>query len=471
MVIDLDYFKTINDRFGHDVGDGYLESTAAAVKQGLGTFGSGAAAQTRRLSLRLAWRLALGTRLRGEFRTPFGARAYRIGGEEFALLTPEPDTRQAEALARHVMAQVRGVRHRANPGGELTCSVGVAQCLSGESPTLTQRRADASLLLAKANGRSRAEVASVGASRVRLTPGATAAVGGHSRQPESGGPRPRPDTGRLDPATPGRHSERAGRRIRNHQRPAGRTVRADCPDRLQRYPAGPEPFRERTGRVVRPEPRTVEPGQPRVLYGEAIAASSDSRAAGSEQLSEQFKLYGRVTELRASLCIPVIMDGEVVGYLNLDRSSDERPFDEEDLRVARVFADQVTVLTVAARRRGTLERQRREQAWLLEFSLDLLTLSDTARIADALLTKVNAFYGLEGTLEFGTLEFGAADLPETRNGPPPCRLDLDWPGEPGAHLLFRRHQLSPQEQALLRQASRADNTALATLRLRRAVAG
>ena len=150
--------------------------------------------------------------------------------------------------------------------------------------------------------------------------------------------------------------------------------------------------------------------------------------------------------------------------------------------MARAFADQVTVLTVAARRRGTLTRQRREQAWLLDFSLELLTLSEAAEIAETLLARINALYGLQGTLVFGppTAPEGEGppgrphlDSPDTldHGGLHFGSLRLDWPGAPGAHLLFPGHTFGPQDQALLRQATRAANTALATLSLRQAVAG
>ena len=471
MIIDLDYFKTINDRFGHDVGDEYLTSAGEAFKRALHSF-------KNEKSVTHARRRAINMRLWEEHHRPFSEQAYRIGGEEFALLTPEPSSERAEQLARHIMTQVREVRHRANPGGEITCSVGVAQRLPGEPPQGTLRRADVALMQAKANGRNRAEVASTVASGA-ATPDSHLKKNAHRpAQPllweailaslslaALDRDLNRDDWTRLLQAAilsvPGAESGTINVRQGSHFMLCAQigfddqllNLRHSEREQLEWYGLGDTAWRR---------------GQPRVLYDGQIAsqAKTESVPEQDENHTDRFRVFGRIDELRASLCIPVLMDGEVVGHLNLDRTSDSRPFDEEDLRVARAFADQVTVLTVAARRRSTAEHQRREQAWLLEFSLELLTFSEAISIVEALLKKVNTFYGFEGRLVLDT-----PPAPETE-GQPQYTLALDWPDAPGADLLlFHGHEFGPQEQTLLQQAARAANTALANLRQRTAVAG
>ncbi|MGY2892314.1 diguanylate cyclase [Deinococcus sp. UYEF24] len=495
MIVDLDYFKTINDRFGHDVGDEYLTSAAAAFRLALRSFAEEEAVGSAR---RLALRPALRTRLLGEYRKPFSEQAYRIGGEEFALLTPEPNTERAETLARHVMAQVREVRHRANPGGQITCSVGIAQRLPDETPQFTLRRADVALMQAKANGRNRSEVAS------------TVVSGAAPDSPlKKNAPRPAqpllweailaslslaaldrdltPDdwTRLLQAAilsVPGAESGTINVRQGNQFMLCAQIgfddslldLRHDEREQLEWYGLGHAAWTR---------------GQPRVLYDDQIAQQSRTGSAHqqTEDHADLFGQFGRIDELRASLCIPVLMDGEVVGHLNLDRSSDNRRFDEEDLRVARAFADQVTVLMVAARRRGTLEHQRREQAWLLNFSLELLTLSDTVGIAEALLGSVYTMYGLEGRLVLDAPpepppgkffrerlpgDEGAEDGEGERAGVSAEHradyvLHLDWPGHPHAHLcLASTSRLGEHEHRLLQQAAGAASLAITSLALR-----
>jgi len=129
MLFDLDHFKSINDRFGHAVGDRVLEIFTGTT----------------------------GKLLRGT--DPFG----RLGGEEFAVLMHDASMDQALGTAdriRHSFAlaaqEVEGNAVRA------TVSIGLAHCdgpLLDVSSLLAQ--ADRALYMAKANGRDRVEVASL----------------------------------------------------------------------------------------------------------------------------------------------------------------------------------------------------------------------------------------------------------------------------------------------------------------------
>lgn len=125
-MIDVDHFKSFNDRFGHDAGDEVLAEIAV--------------------------------RLRGATRSE--DVLVRYGGEEFLLLLPGASAE----LARDVGERMRD-RVGAAPvtvGDEslsVRISVGVAELSPGESPGALIRRADAALYAAKAAGRNRVEVA------------------------------------------------------------------------------------------------------------------------------------------------------------------------------------------------------------------------------------------------------------------------------------------------------------------------
>jgi diguanylate cyclase (GGDEF)-like protein len=121
-LLDLDGFKSINDRFGHAVGDAVLQEFAA----------------TAAASLRASDRIA------------------RHGGEEFLVLLEAAPVEQAtvalervrQAVERHDWAGIQ-------PGLTVTVSGGLAAFRGGESATDLVSRADAALYDAKRRGRNR----------------------------------------------------------------------------------------------------------------------------------------------------------------------------------------------------------------------------------------------------------------------------------------------------------------------------
>jgi len=121
-LFDIDFFKRINDTYGHAAGDTVLRAFARTVQD-----------QLRALDA-------------------FG----RYGGEEFLLMLPETPAASAIALAERVRGAVEGLRCT---DGErtitLTVSAGVAEYRLGEKVAQTIVRADQALYLAKSGGRNR----------------------------------------------------------------------------------------------------------------------------------------------------------------------------------------------------------------------------------------------------------------------------------------------------------------------------
>lgn len=125
LVLDLDFFKSINDRYGHAIGDDVLRKISLDLER----------------SMRDSDHLG------------------RIGGEEFLAILPHTDKEKAVEVAERIVDSVRemdlsdvGVDDR------LTMSVGVA-CYQGAGDSLNQiiKRADAALYQAKAQGRNQAQ--------------------------------------------------------------------------------------------------------------------------------------------------------------------------------------------------------------------------------------------------------------------------------------------------------------------------
>lgn len=123
IAVDVDYFKLINDSYGHAYGDGLLTAFAARLAQFA--------------------------------RRPLDA-AVRLGGDEFILLLPECDAAAAEQIAQNLVQDIRalGLDNRQSPHRVLTTSAGVATCQEALPLWELMRKADAALYRAKSRGRS-----------------------------------------------------------------------------------------------------------------------------------------------------------------------------------------------------------------------------------------------------------------------------------------------------------------------------
>jgi diguanylate cyclase len=125
LMLDLDHFKSINDRFGHAVGDAVLRRTAQTIKGAL-----------REQDL-----------------------AARTGGEEFCAVlpaTPMADAMDiADRLRLAVAAQALTLRNTGTRLQGLSISIGLAMRHDGEEPGPLMERADAALYRAKQEGRNR----------------------------------------------------------------------------------------------------------------------------------------------------------------------------------------------------------------------------------------------------------------------------------------------------------------------------
>ncbi|MCP1199933.1 bifunctional diguanylate cyclase/phosphodiesterase [Notoacmeibacter sp. MSK16QG-6] len=125
-MIDLDGFKTVNDRYGHGVGDELLRTVTDALLQSM-----------RRNDL-----LA------------------RLGGDEFAVIQSDvDDENMALRLADRMVEAAREIKRVGNVSVHVTASVGtymLATMSDGETPDLVLSRADAALYHAKAQGKDQA---------------------------------------------------------------------------------------------------------------------------------------------------------------------------------------------------------------------------------------------------------------------------------------------------------------------------
>ena len=130
LFIDVDYFKSYNDYYGHRAGDDCLAVVGKAVGQSL----------QRPADL-----------------------AARYGGDEFVVLLPDTNTDGALDVARRMLAAIRALDlpHEASSLTRVTSSIGVAQLVPGPNHSFQELlgRADRALYAAKEAGRNRVTVA------------------------------------------------------------------------------------------------------------------------------------------------------------------------------------------------------------------------------------------------------------------------------------------------------------------------
>jgi diguanylate cyclase (GGDEF)-like protein len=117
-VIDIDHFKSVNDRFGHLIGDEVL--------------------------------LLLSRLMRNTFR--FSDRLYRFGGEEFVVMMRCANAE--DALRAFERLRTNTQRYLFPQVGNITVSVGFTEVLPSDTPSVAFQRADTAVYYAKEHGRN-----------------------------------------------------------------------------------------------------------------------------------------------------------------------------------------------------------------------------------------------------------------------------------------------------------------------------
>lgn len=124
LMMDIDYFKTLNDSYGHVIGDEILTAVARILVQSIRSIDYAA----------------------------------RYGGDEFIIILVETSADHALKTAERIRSQVENMCYNANGSTiTVTVSIGIVQCQSDDgTPTAVFARADSALYEAKHAGRNRA---------------------------------------------------------------------------------------------------------------------------------------------------------------------------------------------------------------------------------------------------------------------------------------------------------------------------
>jgi len=122
IMFDIDHFKSVNDRYGHDTGDRVLQRAARTLQSG----------------------------------TRDNEVVGRYGGEEFCLILPGLDLDQAAEVAERLRRGIESDSASARAPVAVTASLGVASLASGaQRPSELVKQADQALYTAKEGGRNR----------------------------------------------------------------------------------------------------------------------------------------------------------------------------------------------------------------------------------------------------------------------------------------------------------------------------
>lgn len=127
IMLDIDHFKSVNDRYGHATGDAVLCEVADTIKANIRPSDS----------------------------------CFRAGGEEFVIVAAASEIDQIESLAERLRVAIAELKHTTSDGAvelSVTASLGLAGYLDGESRDTLYRRADDALYEAKRKGRNRLQM-------------------------------------------------------------------------------------------------------------------------------------------------------------------------------------------------------------------------------------------------------------------------------------------------------------------------
>ncbi len=118
LMMDIDYFKTINDTFGHTIGDDVLRALGAYLQQ----------------------------------RVRSSDAAFRLGGEEFLILLNNTQAQDAQSIAEEIRKEISSLN--LVPDHKVTISIGVAEVQANDDLNKWLKRGDKTLYKAKLAGRN-----------------------------------------------------------------------------------------------------------------------------------------------------------------------------------------------------------------------------------------------------------------------------------------------------------------------------
>lgn len=349
VMLDIDYFKQVNDRLGHAEGDRVLREVARTLAHSL-------RAQDH---------------------------VYRVGGEEFALILTGLDATQGCAVTQRCLD---GVRTLSAGGQTVTLSAGWSQVQPGEPPERALARADAALYRAKSAGRDRLVMDVAGPDSGAQAAQRTLALLAADRDPTAADWR-----ALLEAAVGSVPGAQAGTLFVLDRGDFLLTAQRGFGDDLLGHRRSPASLLRWYAYPV----AAWQAGEPRVLRGDAIRHNALAAADLETQLTSQRQFGGmlNVGAVHETLGLPVSVDGMVMAFLNLDVLNPDQRLGPDARTVARSFAAQVAALLRARAARLRVAARQRELEALARLTGDLRGARTTTQVAQAVTAAVMPILG------------------------------------------------------------------------------
>lgn len=374
MFLDLDRFKTINDKHGHEFGDQVLQAFGQVVARHLGALG----------------------------------RAYRFGGEEFVVRFGAPDVTIAQHLAEKLR---RDLPHQISAElGRWDVYVTVSGGLVADGPDAL-KGADHLLYTAKKLGRNRIHdqwqsvLSAPSTSPLNETSPALNTLRALLRYIAGNDGQLEPNLqGLLDAAIACVPGAQAGSISVRHAGYSEVHVQSGFSDGLLGTRHSYQQMLHWHG-----DPVAWQGGRARILTGEALRDSSRDPHPTNSDYQTVLVTAGRQQHLQSNLFLPIRVQGDIYAELNLDNLTCEDAFDQDSLAIAEEFGLWVAAIFSASSR--VKQALNAQSATLMTLGIalearDMETQGHTQRVIE-LAQALGQKLGLDAaTLE--TLRQGAA---------------------------------------------------------------
>lgn len=185
-------------------------------------------------------------------------------------------------------------------------------------------------------------------------------------------------------------------------------------------------------------------GQPRIATGGEIQLLLENALAQPNSLLSRRSLEHQLQSGQATLCLPIVLGGEVAACINLDNYSSESALGEASIEAAQLYALQATALLAAQREREELKGRIREFEVIETLSKVLQSATDEGGIVNRLAQKIADYLEsphvdillLDESGQFLQPKASLGVFQQYKDNPVPKGKGLSWASLQGEEVLY-----------------------------------